>query len=247
MLKKIQCDEFKTFEGKIRPPIEFHNGLNAVIGNESGTNSVGKSTFLMILDFVFGGEDYIRKSREVHKNIPIHKIMFEFEFDGVSYYFYRKTDKYKTIISCDENYQPLENGELTVSQYCDFLADKYNLTNQGLSFRSAVSRFIRVDRRETMREDKPFRSSEKESDATSILGMLKLYGRYSEVEKQEKEATEAAEEEKAFKAAQKFQYIPHVKTKTEYRQNADRISTLQATAEELASKSSDGLLDLDSV
>ena len=67
MLKKIQCDEFKTFEGKIRPPIEFHNGLNAVIGNESGTNSVGKSTFLMILDFVFGGEDYIRKSREVHK------------------------------------------------------------------------------------------------------------------------------------------------------------------------------------
>ena len=247
MLKKIQCDEFKTFEGKIRPPIEFHNGLNAVIGNESGTNSVGKSTFLMILDFVFGGEDYIRKSREVHKNIPIHKIMFEFEFDGVSYYFYRKTDKYKTIISCDENYQPLENGELTVSQYCDFLADKYNLTNQGLSFRGAVSRFIRVDRRETMREDKPFRSSEKESDATSILGMLKLYGRYSEVEKQEKEATEAAEEEKAFKAAQKFQYIPHVKTKTEYRQNADRISTLQATAEELASKSSDGLLDLDSV
>ena len=60
MLKRIQCDEFKTFDGAVRPPIEFHKGLNAVIGNESGTNSVGKSTFLMILDFVFGGDDYIR-------------------------------------------------------------------------------------------------------------------------------------------------------------------------------------------
>lgn len=74
MLKRIQCDEFKTFEGAVRPPIEFHKGLNAVIGNESGTNSVGKSTFLMILDFVFGGDDYIRKSKEVHKNILPHQI-----------------------------------------------------------------------------------------------------------------------------------------------------------------------------
>lgn len=32
MLKRIQCDEFKTFEGAVRPPIEFHKGLNAVIG-----------------------------------------------------------------------------------------------------------------------------------------------------------------------------------------------------------------------
>ena len=37
MLKKIQCDEFKTFDGAIRPPIEFHKGLNAVIGNEFGS------------------------------------------------------------------------------------------------------------------------------------------------------------------------------------------------------------------
>ena len=247
MLKRVQCDEFKTFDGVIRPPIEFHQGLNAVIGNESGTNSVGKSTFLMILDFVFGGDDYIRKSKEVHKNILPHQIRFEFEFDGVPYYFYRATDDYRAVMRCDENYQPLENGELTVAQYCDFLAEKYGLVSEGLSFRGAVGRFIRVDRRETMKEDKPFRSAERETDAQAILGMLKLYGRYGEVEQQEKVAADAEDREDTFKAAQKYEYIPHVKNKTEYKRNKERIITLQALAENLAAKSSDGLLDLDSM
>lgn len=247
MLKRIQCDEFKTFKGAIRPPIEFHQGLNAVIGNESGTNSVGKSTFLMILDFVFGGDDYIRKSKEIHKNILPHQIRFEFVFDGVSYYFYRATDDFRTVMRCNEQYQPLENGEMTITQYCDFLAEKYGLLGKGLTFRGAVSRFIRVDRRETMKEDKPFRSAERETDAHGILGMLKLYDRYADVEQQEKVAEEAEAREAAFKAAQKYEYIPHVKNKTEYKQNADRIITLQALAEDLAAKSSDGLLDLDSM
>ena len=64
MLKRIQCDEFKTFDGAVRPPIEFHKGLNAVIGNESGTNSVGKSTFLMIPDFrIIHSKDSGRSNR----------------------------------------------------------------------------------------------------------------------------------------------------------------------------------------
>lgn len=247
MLKKIQCDEFKTFDGAIRPPIEFHKGLNAVIGNESGTNSVGKSTFLMILDFVFGGDDYIRKSKEVHKNILPHQIRFEFEFEGQPYFFYRATDDYRAVFRCDQNYMPLEDGEMTVAQYCDFLAEKYDLVSDGLTFRSAVSRFIRVDRRETMKEDKPFRSAERETDAAAILGMLKLYGRYGDVEQQEKIAAEAEDREDTFRAAQKYEYIPHVKNKTEYKRNKERIITLQALAENLAAKSSDGLLDLDSI
>ncbi len=247
MLKRVQCDEFKTFDGAIRPPIEFNQGLNAVIGNESGTNSVGKSTFLMILDFVFGGDDYIKKSGEVHRNIQPHQIRFEFVFDGVSYFFSRATDNYKIIRRCDENYQPLENGDMTVTQYCDFLAKQYNLVSEGLTFRGAVSRFIRVDRRDTINEKKPFHSAARETDAQAILGMLKLYNRYAEVERQDKVAKDAGEREEAFRAAQKYEYIPHVRNKTEYKNNVDRIKTLEALADNLASKSSDGLLDLESM
>lgn len=60
MLKEIFCDRFIS-NGKIREPILFHEGLNTILGSETGSNSIGKSTFLMILDYAFGGMDYIEK------------------------------------------------------------------------------------------------------------------------------------------------------------------------------------------
>ena len=57
MLVEIMCDEFKD-HGKPRGCIRLHAGLNTVMGSASGSNSIGKSTFLMIIDFVFGGDDY---------------------------------------------------------------------------------------------------------------------------------------------------------------------------------------------
>ena len=66
LLKQISCDEFQI-DGHPRGPINFKKGLNVVLGGKSGTNSIGKSTFLMILDFVFGGTDYITKDSDVQK------------------------------------------------------------------------------------------------------------------------------------------------------------------------------------
>ena len=53
MLVEIMCDEFKD-HGTPRGRIQLHAGLNTVMGSSSGSNSIGKSTFLMIIDFVFG-------------------------------------------------------------------------------------------------------------------------------------------------------------------------------------------------
>ena len=57
MLVEIHCDEFMSY-GKPRKPIIFHEGLNTVLGGQSADNSIGKSTFLLIIDYVFGGDTY---------------------------------------------------------------------------------------------------------------------------------------------------------------------------------------------
>lgn len=57
MLYEIFCSEFTSY-GKPRPAIHFHNGLNTVLGGKSADNSVGKSTFLLIIDYAFGGNAY---------------------------------------------------------------------------------------------------------------------------------------------------------------------------------------------
>lgn len=80
MLIEVQCDKFIK-NGGIREPIRFHADLNAVLGDDDGSNSIGKSTFLMILDFVFGGSDYIKRCTDVQENVKDHTINFTFEFD----------------------------------------------------------------------------------------------------------------------------------------------------------------------
>ena len=57
MLVEIHCDEFMSY-GKPRKPIIFHEGLNTVLGGQSADNSIGKSTFLLIIDYVFGVDTY---------------------------------------------------------------------------------------------------------------------------------------------------------------------------------------------
>lgn len=46
MLKEIYCDKFK------KKLIEFHDGLNIILGDDIASNSIGKSTMLLAIDFV---------------------------------------------------------------------------------------------------------------------------------------------------------------------------------------------------
>ena len=76
MLVEIMCEEFKD-HGTSRGRIQLHSGLNTVMGSSSGSNSIGKSTFLMIIDFVFGGDDYVEKLTDVQTEVGEHRICFE--------------------------------------------------------------------------------------------------------------------------------------------------------------------------
>ena len=81
LLREIRCDEFKD-EGEVRKPITFHAGLNTVMGASRASNSIGKTTFLLIIDYVFGGRDYVMLNTDVTKNVGQHTICFAFEFES---------------------------------------------------------------------------------------------------------------------------------------------------------------------
>ena len=59
MLIEMKSPAFKEM-GKERPPITFKKGLNVILGEEDGAMSIGKSSALLAIDFVFGGDTYIR-------------------------------------------------------------------------------------------------------------------------------------------------------------------------------------------
>ena len=82
MLIEISCSKFKT---KKHPTeyIYFHPGLNVVLGNKNGANSIGKSTMLLIIDFVFGGSSYLKS--DAVTELGDHEIFFTFRFANQDY------------------------------------------------------------------------------------------------------------------------------------------------------------------
>jgi len=145
MLKMIQCDKFIE-NGAIRPPIVFNRGLNTILGTNSGANSIGKSTVLMLIDFVFGGTDYIRKSVDIHSNIGPHMINVVFEFEDGVYYFSRATDRPSFVNVCNQQFQV--EKVITNEAYTKMLSAKFNLALPDLTLRAAVSRFFRIHGRD---------------------------------------------------------------------------------------------------
>ena len=244
MLKMMKSDSFIE-KGEKRKPIYFHKGLNVVMGNDTGANSIGKSTFLMIIDFIFGGEDYIKKSIHIQEEVGPHSFEFVFDFDGTEYYFSRSTGDFAKIIICDSNFSPLK--EISIDDYNKFLTEKYDLNLPGLTFRGAVSRFFRIYGRDTCDENRPIKSALKEPDSAAINGMIKLFDKYSIIAEKKKIYEDAKEEESVFKKAKKYELILSVHNKKSFEENNKRIEILQSELKDLVKDNSEGLLDIDSL
>ncbi len=122
--------------------ITFHKGLNVVLGDSVASNSIGKSTMLMIIDFAFGGDSYVKTNHDAVEKLGDHIFKFAFEFSDGNLYFIRSTDRYKTVSCCDESYEVIT--EISADDYKNLLKDKYALDLPYTSFRNIVSLYSRV-------------------------------------------------------------------------------------------------------
>lgn len=250
MLVEIYCDKFKTGgkDGEVRPPITFHEGLNAVVGDEDRSNSIGKSTLLMIIDFVFGGNDYITKCTAVQENVKEHNICFTLRFEGLEYSFMRNTVKYNEVIKCNRQYIPLKDEDpMMLDEYTMFLGKMYGMQFEGLTWRGLMSKHIRVHGRDTMDASRPLQEAKDGRQSDDIKRYLKQFKRYAIVEKQINQAKVAEDEKEAFRKSVSFNHIRMASGDKEYKANETKIAELQIKENELAENSSKGLLDLNSM
>lgn len=237
MLKEIICDEFK------QKRVEFHNGLNVVLGDEQGSNSIGKSTFLMIIDFVFGGKDYVLKSSDIQRNVGCHIIKFAFVFDKKEYYFSRNTDDTETINVCDSNY--VIRDRISLEQYMSLLRKLYNFREVSSSFRDAVGRYARVYGKENLNEKRPLDVVYNETAGNQINSLLKLCGLYESIREIEELAKRKKDELQAFTTAQKYHFISNI-GKRKRKENDKLLIQLEEEKNSITQELNDRLLDFDS-
>jgi len=190
MLRQIICDKFRE------PILTFKAGLNAVIGDEVASNSIGKSSILMIIDFVFGGDSYIKANKDAVENLGHHEFKFSFVFGEEELFFSRGTKDYKYTTICDGNYNPVKT--IKTDEYTAMLKEKYQITLKDISFRNIVGRYTRVYGKENLNEKKPLQYFDKEPKKESILALIKLFDKYQSIKEYELQIDKLTEELKSY-------------------------------------------------
>ncbi|HDR7827791.1 TPA: DUF2326 domain-containing protein [Bacillus anthracis] len=218
MLKEIQCDKFAPDHQVIR----FTSGLNTVLGSAGGSNAIGKSTFLWIIDYVFGGESYYSLTDDIKKEIGSHIIYFTFEFDEQPYYFYRSTDDPKNVYRSDEEGHFIT--KLSLEDFRKFLFQEYKIGIPSLRFSEITERFFRIYGRENTLEKYPLLVKPREQDEKAVDFLLKLFGHYRILA-----SIRSMEEELGIKSSQ-------LKSRQRQKVDIEKIESNQKTIESLRNR-----------
>jgi uncharacterized protein YydD (DUF2326 family) len=224
MLKEVVCEHFRLKK------IVFKEGLNVVLGDDGAKNSIGKSTMLMLVDFVQGGDSFLKDDAGVINHYGHHFYNFSFQFSGDRYYFSRSTDVPDLIYVCDSNYVRL--SELPIESYREQLKSLYGVTGVSLSYRSIVSPFSRIWRKGCLDPDQPFSSVLKEPAAPGIDRLVDLFG-YTESIAVEKDAADALRDrKKLLQKSMDADFVPSIGAK-QYKANKKVISDADLEIERL--------------
>ena len=264
MLYEIWSDKFRIGgkDGKIRPPIRFHMGLNAVLGTQTRSNSIGKSTFLMVIDYVYGGSDYL--DSDAHVFVGEHEIYFTFRFGDTLHRFCRKTIDKDVVYLCenctwteeqarlerirlneerakdapallehDLNPYVLTGETIKMEDYCKFLFNQYGIAAENITFRNIIGRYFRVYGRPNHDEHQPLHNTPREKDEEAITALQRLFGETEQIRQLKAIEKEKNDERKAYKAAQKYHLVRHITTKKGLKAASEEREKLQSELSEL--------------
>ena len=229
MLLEIYSPVFKE-KDIVRPPIMFKNGLNVIQGTKSGSNSIGKSSALLAIDFVFGGDTYL-KSDGV-KYVGNHTLYFCFAFDE-KYFFSRSTSDPDKISVCNEKYESTEKT-YTKKMFTEWLKNKYFHNKTDLSFRQLISTFFRVYGKDNRDENYPLQGYRNQATKESIKILMSLFDYYKDIEPYHTKLDLESDKLKTFRNSRKYSFISNiVGGKAQYEENVKTLSKLQAELESL--------------
>ena len=237
MLAEIRCEKFNQ---KI---ISFHNGLNVVLGDDKATNSIGTTTLLMIIDFIFGGNTYISNGADIIENLGNHEFKYRFDFNNESLYFIRDTNNYKYISICDEKYN--KKDEISLDEYKKILFAKYELDFLGNNARTIVGTCSRIWGKDNYTVDKPLKTKDSKND-TAINNLIKLFNKYNFIESLENQINKIKSQNNAIRDAIKSDLFPTI-NKKQYESNKIELIELNKKIEDFKKNVDDFSLDLKSL
>lgn len=178
MLIEIESAAFKE-KGNPRGKILFHKGLNTIVAAETTNNSTGKTSFLLAIDFAFGGKSYAEEEAKIVENVGHHTLKFAFDFGGEKLYFSRSTASLNTVTVCNSDYSKI--NDISLNDFCKLLAHKYGFEDSSLTFRGAVSPYFRISHKSSKNLSEFLIGGSDQKNRDAVINFEKLFDRFKEI------------------------------------------------------------------
>lgn len=217
MLYKIYCNKF------IETEIKFKPGLNVVLGTSTGDNSIGKTSMLLIIDFVFGGNTY-SNSTDIINNVGDHEIYFAFKISGVVKWYCRSNNEADVIWLCDSNRKKIK--QISINEYIEILANNYKVNVAHATFRDLVSRYMRVYGKDNHDEHRPLDAHKKVNAQSGIFSLIKIFDEYASLSMLNESYKLANDKKKTYNKALKLDLIKATNSR-KYKANKKEIDNLR--------------------
>jgi hypothetical protein len=222
LLVEIKCDKFTE---KV---ISFEEGLNIVLGDESGANSIGKSSLLMLVDFCFGGDSYLEHNSDTVTHLGHQTYYFKFKFGENELLFSRGTENSDTVIKFDNK----NEVEMELSDFKKFLKKSYGITQSDLTFRELVGLYSRIWGKENQDVKYPLSVAKGDGQKAGILRLIKAFDLYAGLKEEIDKFKKKDSEKKALASAQRNKLIPEI-NKTQLNRNLKEIEKENANLDEI--------------
>ncbi|MEZ9175503.1 DUF2326 domain-containing protein [Vibrio kanaloae] len=181
----------------------------------------------MMIDFCFGGDDFLKTSADVFIQVGHLEIDFTFEFDKVLYKFKRSTSNPKVVIFNND----IENPK-TVSDLRAFLKSNYNCPN-ALSFRELVNLTSRIWGKGNFNPNLPLNFDNSRFYDQTTKYLLVLFDLYNDVSKQRSEQANLESRKSSLKGAFDQDLIARKLKKTELEPKKKELLELEDKTETL--------------
>lgn len=230
MLIEIYSKPFMKNATESWGPIPLRPGLNIVVGGDRSDNNIGKSSFLLAIDFCFGGDTYPK--REVFDLVKDYPVCWKMKFGDETHCFMRYITKKDEVFICNDDYSLKELSPISIEEYRSFLFQKYKLKWQGADWSIVTKVFSRIDpKQNTSDYRKPLKMHGANSDADSITLLERLLLVYEKISQQKDFYAERQKDGSALAKAEGRKIISTI-TEDEYKANLDEIDRLQGLLKE---------------
>lgn len=237
MLVELKCEKFND---NIKNGINFNENINFISSYSDESNSIGKSTFLAIIDYIYGGKVLCEKSAIT--KLDTCEIYYCLKYDKL-YYFKADCKNRNKIYECDKSYNVMKL--LKYDDYSNFL--KEHIGNKiNFSFRGEFSEFFRFFNKKDINIIRPLSKNHDGSSPKEELNvLLDLFDKYDNYNNIEEDLKDKKNTQDAIKALEKSKSISSIIIdKKQYEDNKEQLSKISEKLDETYIDNADMIINI---